>query len=98
MFLEILEDYNGVCLENLERIKQKKNRVNLLENVIKIKALRNKQNKQIIKFVSRYLASLSRSVTKTAKISQYTQCLHSLFPQFLDALFYLFEVLFWQIK
>ena len=32
-------------------------------------------------------------LTETAKISQYSQCLHSLFTQFWDAFFYLFVVL-----
>ena len=36
--------------------------------------------------------------TKTAKISHYSQLLHSLFAQCWDAIFYLSEVLVWQIK
>ena len=40
-----------------------------------------------------YLASLSRFFTKTAKLSQYSQCLHSLFTQLWDAVFFFFEVL-----
>ena len=43
--------------------------------------------------VSCNLASLSRFFTRTAKTSQSTQCLHSLFAQFCDAIFYPFEVL-----
>ena len=40
-----------------------------------------------------YFASLSRFFPKTAKISLYSQCLHSLFTQLWGAIFFLFEVL-----
>ena len=40
-----------------------------------------------------YLVSLSRFLTKTAKISHYSQSLHSLFIQLWDVIFYLSEVL-----
>ena len=40
-----------------------------------------------------YFPSLSRFFTETAQISQYSQCLHSLFNQLWDAIFYLFEEL-----
>ena len=46
-----------------------------------------------MQFVSRYLVSLSRFLTKTAIISRHSQCLHSLFTQLWDAIFYPFEVL-----
>ena len=49
-----------------------------------------KQNQQIIYIVSRYPLSLSRFPTKIAKLSQSTQCLHSLFTKLWDAIFYLF--------
>ena len=58
-----------------------------------MKALGINQNQQNMKFVSCYFASLSRFSAKTAKISQYPQCLHSLFTQIWDSIFYLFEVL-----
>ena len=60
--------------------------------------LGNKQNEQIAQFVSYYLASLSNFLTKMAKISQITECLHSLFTQFWEAIFYLFEVLVLKLK
>ena len=58
-----------------------------------MKVLGNKQNQQIIQFVSRYLPSLSRFLRETAKIIQSTQCLQSLSTKFWDAILYLFEVL-----
>ena len=45
-----------------------------------------------------YLRSLSNFPTETAKISHYSQCLHSSFTKLWDAIFYLFEVLFWRMK
>ena len=59
----------------------------------KIKALGNKQNWQIMQLVSCYLASLSIYFTKTAQINHSSQCLHSLFKQIWDAIFYPFEVI-----
>ena len=44
-------------------------------------------------FFSCYLASLRRFITKVAKISQNSQCLHGLFTQLWDWIFYFFEVL-----
>ena len=52
-----------------------------------MKALGNKQNQNVNLFVSRYLVSLSRFLTKTAKISHYSQYLHSLFTELWDAIF-----------
>ena len=63
--------------------------------MLNIKALGNNQKWQIMKFVSCYVVSLSRFLTKTAKICRYSQCLHSLFTQLWDAIFYLFEVGKW---
>ena len=58
-----------------------------------MKVLGNNQIQQIIQYVSCYLASLSGFLPKTAKTSQYTHCLHSLFTQFWDPIFHPFEVL-----
>ena len=45
-----------------------------------------------------YLKAFPIISKKSAKISRDTRCLDSLFVKFRDAIFYLFEVLFWQIK
>ena len=57
------------------------------EKVVKMKALEINQNQQSTRFVLCYFASLSRFLTKTVKISQYAQCLHSIFAQFCDVIF-----------
>ena len=70
----------------------------LLKKVIQIKALGSKQNQQIIEIVSCYFVSLSRFLPKTAKISRYSQCLHSLCTKLWDTIFHLFEKLILENK
>ena len=65
-----------------------------MKKVLDIKARGNNQNYQNIKFVSCYLVLLSRFLTKTAKISRYSQCLHSFFLlNFRTQFFHFLEVL-----
>ena len=69
-------------------------KIQICEEIVKDKSSGDypKQTNYVVCFFC-YLESLSNVLTKTAKISQYSQCLHYSFTQLWDAIFNFFEVL-----